>query len=203
MAKYVAGIRERKKQQTKDALALAAVRITMEEGLESATIANIAAKADVSSRTFHNYFPHRDAALRHFFEQFIGRLSEAILAMPRGMHPVDVLRELAVQQLSETQDVGNRYTQLDTLVLSMHNSPHVDLVGDSYKDLQKLAAALSEYSENNLSVIDSYLLIHAAMGATRGVELALINSKSTSSEEELNLLHRSFNAMKQGFSYSI
>ena len=56
-------LRDRKKAETRERIAYAAVDLLVNEGAENATIAKIAERADISPRTFHNYFPHRDAAL--------------------------------------------------------------------------------------------------------------------------------------------
>ncbi len=57
------GLRERKKQQTRHAIHEAAFRLIDEQGLEASTIDQICSEADVSSRTFFNYFPSKAAAL--------------------------------------------------------------------------------------------------------------------------------------------
>lgn len=56
------GLRERKKQQTRSALHHAAFRLIDEHGLEDTTIEQICSAADVSSRTFFNYYPSKAAA---------------------------------------------------------------------------------------------------------------------------------------------
>jgi AcrR family transcriptional regulator len=56
------GLRERKKQQTRIAIHEAAFRLIDEQGLEATTIEQICQEADVSSRTFFNYFPSKAAA---------------------------------------------------------------------------------------------------------------------------------------------
>jgi AcrR family transcriptional regulator len=56
------GLRERKKQQTRRAIHDAAFRLVDEHGLEGTTIDQICHEADVSSRTFFNYFPSKMAA---------------------------------------------------------------------------------------------------------------------------------------------
>jgi AcrR family transcriptional regulator len=57
------GLRERKKAAARLAIERAAVEIAWEQGYEAATAEAIAAKADVSLRTFFNYFPSKDIAI--------------------------------------------------------------------------------------------------------------------------------------------
>ncbi len=57
------GLRERKKLQTRRAIHEAALQLIDEQGLEATTIDQICGAADVSSRTFFNYFPSKAAAL--------------------------------------------------------------------------------------------------------------------------------------------
>ncbi|HEX4443577.1 MAG TPA: TetR/AcrR family transcriptional regulator [Galbitalea sp.] len=56
------GLRERKKQQTRTAIHEAAFRLIEEHGLEATTIEQICQGADVSTRTFFNYYPSKAAA---------------------------------------------------------------------------------------------------------------------------------------------
>jgi AcrR family transcriptional regulator len=56
------GLRERKKLQTRQAIHEAAYRLVDEYGLEATTIDQICNEAEVSSRTFFNYYPSKAAA---------------------------------------------------------------------------------------------------------------------------------------------
>jgi len=56
-------LRERKKRETRLALSLAAVRLVSERGWEHVTVEDIAAAANVSDRTFRNYFSSKAEAI--------------------------------------------------------------------------------------------------------------------------------------------
>jgi len=57
------GRRDRKKLQTRAALVDAALRLAAERGLDNVTVEDISEAADVSSRTFFNYFASKDQAI--------------------------------------------------------------------------------------------------------------------------------------------
>jgi AcrR family transcriptional regulator len=57
------GLRERKKADTRSALARATLRMAREHGWAAATVEQIATEADVSYRTFFNHFASKEEAL--------------------------------------------------------------------------------------------------------------------------------------------
>jgi AcrR family transcriptional regulator len=75
-----AGLRERKKLATRRAIGIAAMRLAVERGLENVLVEEIAAAAEVSARTFSNYFGSKYEAI-------------CALAMDRGRQAGAALRE--------------------------------------------------------------------------------------------------------------
>lgn len=57
------GLRERKKRATRAAIHRAALELAHSQGIDGATVEAIAERAEVSARTFFNYFHSRDDAL--------------------------------------------------------------------------------------------------------------------------------------------
>ena len=57
------GLRERKRLATHRAIQFAAIDLIAERGLDGTTVDEISRRADVSARTFFNYFPSKEAAI--------------------------------------------------------------------------------------------------------------------------------------------
>ncbi|MEU4540834.1 TetR family transcriptional regulator [Streptosporangium sp. NPDC023825] len=79
-----AGLRERKKAETRLAVHEAALRLTAEHGLEHVTVEAIADAANISRRTFSNYFASKEDAVLYGDEQRIRLLVERIRTRPAG-----------------------------------------------------------------------------------------------------------------------
>lgn len=60
------GLRARKQRQTREAIHRAAVRLATEHGPDTATVADISAAAEISPRTFFNYYPSKEDAIVGF-----------------------------------------------------------------------------------------------------------------------------------------
>lgn len=93
-------LRERKKDETRRRLAVAAVEILAEVGEEGATVAAIADRAGVSTRTFHNYFQKREDAYFHFLEVVTQQWRETLESLPPEDGPVRNLRDILVETIT-------------------------------------------------------------------------------------------------------
>ncbi len=76
------GLRERKKEATRRALHEAAMRLSVEHGLDEVTVEAIADAAGVSRRTFSNYFGGKEEALLYGGEQRMRALLETFATRP-------------------------------------------------------------------------------------------------------------------------
>ena len=72
------GLRERKKEQTRQLIAETARRLFAERGFEQVTVAQIARTADVAEQTVYNYFPTKEDLVYWRLESFERELLAAI-----------------------------------------------------------------------------------------------------------------------------
>jgi AcrR family transcriptional regulator len=87
------GLRERKKQQTRDLIAGTARRLFTERGFESVTVAQIAQEADVAEATVFNYFPTKEDLFYSRLEAFEEDLLTAVRERGPGVSVLDAFRE--------------------------------------------------------------------------------------------------------------
>ena len=87
------GLRERKKQQTREAIHRAAMRLFAERGFEATTIADIAAAADISPRTFFSYFATKEDAVFPKFEPMFVDFDRTMRERPDGTTALEALRQ--------------------------------------------------------------------------------------------------------------
>src|ERR1700688_1374812 len=84
MTVEVEGRRDRKKNETRQALRDAAHRLFAEKGSSQTTIDDIAAAADVSRRTFFRYYDSKDDLLRSDVSDLLPVMLAALRARPAG-----------------------------------------------------------------------------------------------------------------------
>ena len=86
MAPEQLGLRDRKREETRTRLEVAAVTLVLRDGLDHATVDSISSMADVSPRTFFNYFDTKE---------------DAIL----GIKDIDLTPEVVAEHMARTDGV--------------------------------------------------------------------------------------------------
>lgn len=107
MPEVLAPRRERKKQQTKDALIHAALELFEAKGYEHTAIREITDAVDVSERTFFRYFASKEDLTLVFIQEGSDALMKALAARPPEEEPLTALREAFRASLRHTTaDLG-------------------------------------------------------------------------------------------------
>src|SRR5947208_8793825 len=148
------GLRERKKQRTRELIAGTARRLFIERGFEEVPVTEIARAAEVSEATVFNYFPTKEDLLYSRLEAFEEELLSAIrerqpgvsvlaafgrfLSVPRGLlasEDPDVVEQLAAivrviaespSLLAREQQIYARYTGSLAAVLAEETAAGAD-----------------------------------------------------------------------------
>jgi AcrR family transcriptional regulator len=79
------GLRERKKQRTRELIADTARGLFLERGFDSVTVAEIARDADVDAKTVYNYFPSKPELFYYRLEEFEQAMVDAVREREAGV----------------------------------------------------------------------------------------------------------------------
>lgn len=90
------GLRERKKEQTRQLIADTAARLFAERGYEHVAVVDVALAADVSEQTVYNYFPTKQRLVLDREQELLDRLPELIGTRPQGISPAAAVRDEAL-----------------------------------------------------------------------------------------------------------
>ena len=91
------GLRERKKRQTREAIAHAAMQLFFAHGFDAVTVADVARAADVSEKTVFNHFAAKEDLVLHGGEERRAALIEAIRSRPAGVSIVEPFRAATLE----------------------------------------------------------------------------------------------------------
>ena len=205
------GLRERKKQQTRQRIFDAARKLFAERGFDAVTVADIARLADVSEVTVFNYFPNKEDLFFGGMTFFEEQLLEAVRTRPRGESALRALR----RRLLDSVD-GLRTRERIEAVLkaagAMSSSPALltrerEIV-DRYT--RRLAALLGEETGADPDDVEAMAAAAALFGAHRAVvnyvrkRVAAGGRGTALVEETRTQIRRAFGRLEKGLgTYSV
>jgi AcrR family transcriptional regulator len=105
------GLRERKKAETRAALADAALRLADERGPDKVTVEAIAEAAGVSARTFFNYFSTKEEAIIGVAPASESPLRDRLAERPPDEAPLEALRAAFLASVERLQDDPDRWVR--------------------------------------------------------------------------------------------
>jgi AcrR family transcriptional regulator len=141
------GLRERKKQRTREEIAAAAMRLFRERGFDSVTVAEIARAADVSEKTVFNYFPAKEDLIVHRGQEKTAALIEAIRETTPGGSVVTPFRRATEELLDAVENEPvEEIVAIPRLVMNSHTLRERLFVGWE-QEAAALAPAIAEVLE--------------------------------------------------------
>ena len=109
------GLRKRKKAQTRAALGRAAWQLTLELGYSNVRVEDIAAAANVSPRTFNNYFASKDDALLSVGADRGARMAAALRDRPQGEDLWEALAHAVSEQYAAEHELSREVARQVTI----------------------------------------------------------------------------------------
>ncbi|MFD4559329.1 TetR family transcriptional regulator [Streptomyces sp. NPDC058469] len=88
-----AGLRERKKERTRNLIAQEALRLFRVRGFDEVSVVEVAAAAEVSKATLFRYFPTKEDLVLHRFADHLGEAARVVRERPAGLTPTAALRD--------------------------------------------------------------------------------------------------------------
>jgi AcrR family transcriptional regulator len=124
-----ASLRERKKQATRRSLRRIALDLVAERGFNQVTVEDIAAAADVSPRTFFNYFQSKEAALFGADPERTAELHRRIVTEAPGETALEAIRRIMIDEArhrsAEIADLGGEKQEWMRHMRITQSDPHL------------------------------------------------------------------------------
>jgi AcrR family transcriptional regulator len=185
------GLRERKRQQTRERLTRAAMALFLDRGFEATTLDDIAAAAEISRRSFFHYFASKEDVVFAWQEHSTAALVVAVASRPAGESML-VAAENAiaamVRQLEPGEAIAMAQLKRDNPALQARDQV-------KYEKLERaLAEALGKRAGHKTEKLEARLVAMIATGAMRiGGELWVAEGARENPEA---LVKRTFAAIR-------
>jgi AcrR family transcriptional regulator len=112
VAEATIGLRERKKQKTRETLAQAGAELFVHRGYAETTLADIAEAAEVSTRTVFAYFDSKEDILFSGWQRLCNAFARALAERPEGQDSIATWRELVISARDEKTALDRQLDQV-------------------------------------------------------------------------------------------
>jgi AcrR family transcriptional regulator len=158
------GLRERKRQQTRERLTQVAMALFLERGFEATTLDDIAAAADISRRGFFHYFASKEDVVFAWQEDSTAALIAAVAARPASesmLAAAENAMSAMVRQLKPGEAIAMARLKRDNSALQARDQV-------KYEKLERaLAEALGKRAGHKAEKLQARLVAMMTTGAMR------------------------------------
>ncbi|MCC3775406.1 TetR/AcrR family transcriptional regulator [Streptomyces sp. UNOB3_S3] len=141
------GLRERKKQRTRQALSDTAIELFLKHGFDQVSVADVAAAVEVSKPTLFRYFPAKEDLALHRIADHQGEAARVVAGRAAGQSPLGALR-------------AHYHARLDAHdpVTGLNDHPVVRAFNDMLYGTPSLLARLVRYAERDEELLAGALV---------------------------------------------
>ncbi|MEV4049807.1 TetR family transcriptional regulator [Amycolatopsis sp. NPDC049688] len=170
-------LREVKQLRTRQALAEAAADLFRRKGFDATTIADVAAAAEVGTRTLFRYFASKEDLLFPDHDDRVQAAVRTIEASAPSERPAEVLLR-ALAQAESDDDIVSGMTALRLRLMREHPAVRGKAL-QLYSDAQlEISRALANAFPDRFDTLTAAALTGAFAGAVQGVLCALIQDRA-------------------------
>lgn len=161
-------LRDRKRARIRQALVDAATELFERDGYERTTVADIAAAADIGTRTFFSYFPSKEELLFPENNQRVQAAIDAIAARGSTDSPVEVLVRALHLTGADSDDLTDRLAALRLRLIREVPAVRGRALQIQLDAQQQIAAHLAAAFPEQLDRVRAGALVGAFVGAVTG-----------------------------------
>lgn len=189
------GLRAAKKRRARDAMHRAALELVADHGLSGVTVEMIAERAEVSPRTFFNYWETKEAAMLGLDPERAVRALQLLAERPAGEPPHLSLRAVLIELTAhlppdpELRLLKKRALEREPLLtqLSMGNLSEIQtLLTDALAE--RLAGEAVTVTDASQARVRAHLCVQLAFAASR-TAFALSMAHGTETAAEMEHVH--------------
>lgn len=158
-------LRERKRRQTRNALVEAAVDLFDRQGYDQTTVAEIAAAARISTRSFFSYFATKEEVLFPDSDSRVRAAADAIAARQPGEGPAQALVRAVQQVLAMDTALATRMALVRIRLIVEVPAVRGRCLQVNFSAQQEVARRLREAFPDDLDEVSAAALTGAVAGA--------------------------------------
>ncbi|MEU3074808.1 TetR family transcriptional regulator [Streptomyces laurentii] len=168
----MSGLRERKKERTRQTLSEVAIALFLEKGFDAVSVAEVAAAAEVSKPTLFRYFPAKEDLVLHRFADHEDEPARVVAAAREaGVPPLTALRDHVLAGLERRDPVTglNDAPQVLAFLRLLHGTPSLVARMQAFQARSEgvLAAALEGTPEGMPEGTDAEVPLRARLAAAQ------------------------------------
>jgi AcrR family transcriptional regulator len=200
------GLRETKKQQTRTAIADAALPLFLERGFDQVTVAEVARHAGVSTNTVFNYFPTKEDLFFGRQAEVEGHLATLVRNRAPSACPVETIRDDLLTALRHDDPALGLHADAPRFWQVIHDSTALRAREREISERAEavLATALAEHPPNtstgpNQGNHSMFRLLAGAIAGTHRAALRELQQRILTGEPPINARDSVATAAAQAF----